>query len=251
MVEDTNSRSTDRRTVLTTVGTAFVGLAAGVGSVAAKSESSAKAAGIHTAVQRLLHNGNHRQARRLLEKHDIAHDVERRRMPSVGHDEHKGDISKQDQWTKSESKFSHTSWRKAGDVYHSLAQWDLEKIGEWETDGPKDAVGITFNPDLWEIVNGSWDFDDQSSLAKRGQKGIIVEYDDPRKKDELADTTGWASIDYEKTEAGNHNVYGTYCHTWVPLGIPGWVSFSLSAGPIGVSTSGRVDTWKKRADNNL
>ncbi|MCL7417550.1 MAG: hypothetical protein M8354_06890, partial [Halalkalicoccus sp.] len=62
---------------------------------------------------------------------------------------------------------------------------------------------------------------------------------------------GNMNVDIEKTEPGEHNIYGTYVHTWSPGGVPSGVSFSLAVGPIGVSTSRRTDTWTKRNDTNV
>ncbi len=78
-----------------------------------------------------------------------------------------------------------------------------------------------------------------------------MKYNDPSLNDyDYVDTTGNLYAEFEKTEPGSHNIYGTYTHTWAPGGVPSGVSFSLAVGPIGVSISGGTDTWSKRSDNN-
>ncbi len=247
----------NRRRVIKGLG---AGLAAATvpATVSARGEPSTAATevGIDTAVNKLLANGKTKQARQLLEKHGVPYTANEKQMPPTGVDtEETDEVTIQDQWTKSASTLYHYSYLYSGDqdsgVFQSSIYWDLNQEGNYETDGPDDGAGITVNPDLWEVVLNSWEFDNKSSLDQRGSKGVIVKYDDPGQNDTSdVDTTGYLRARFEKTEAGSHNLYGTYTHTWAPFGVPSGVSFSLAVGPIGVSISGGTDTWSKRADNN-
>lgn len=122
----------------------------------------------------------------------------------------------------------------------------LNDGGSYECSGPVDGIGITVNPDLWEPVLNSWEVDDRSSIGDRGSKGVISEFNDPDGPlgAPYEDRTGNLQVDLEKTEAGSHNIYGTYTHTWNPGCIPGRVSFGLAVGPISVSVDLSTDYWK-------
>jgi|GEM_PF-2450541 len=256
VMQESNRVTANRRRVIKGLS---AGLAAATvpATVSARDEQVTGAAeiGIRTRVNELLANGETRRARQLLEKHGVPYTANEKKMPATGVDVETTDgVSDQDQWTKSESTLDHYSYLSSGDtdsgVFQSSMYWNLNKEGNSETDGPDDGAGITVNPDLWEVVLDSWEFDNRSSLDKRGSKGVIVKYNDPWQDDQYSDTTGYLRARFEKTEAGSHNLYGTYTHTWAPLGVPSGVSFSLAVGPIGVSASGATDTWSKRADNN-
>ena len=245
-----------RRTVLRSIGAGIAGSAAVVGTATAEEpDTAASAIGIGEAVRSLIRQRKANQAVRLLEKHDVPYDGSTLAMPPVGIDH--SDVSIQDQWTKSASTFNHYTWLSSGDsdsgIFQASTSWNLNQEGNYETDGPADGVGVTINPDLWEPVLNSWEFDNNSTLDERGSKGVIVDFDDPTMNDDVdgSDTTGWFDVELEKTEPGSHNVYGTYVHTWLPGGMPGGVSFGLAVGPLSVSVSGSTDTWTKRDDNNV
>ncbi len=221
-----------------------------VGSVTADGSTGAAEIGIENSVTNLIQRGKFEQANRLLENHDVRYDANLVRMPAVGTE---GDVGTQDEWNKSSSSFYHSSWNRYGDIYRSYAYWTLRDGGSYECAGPGDGVGVTVNPDLWEPVLNSWEFDGRSTLDERGSKGVVTRFDDPEGPADApySDRTGHLQVDLEKTESGSHNVYGTYTHTWLPGCVPGGVSFGLAVGPISVSASGGTDTWSKRADNNL
>lgn len=247
-----SQKNSDRRSFLkkTAAATAALGTPM-VSNVAAKDPTGARNVGIENAVEQLLEKKKFGKADALLDKHGVKYDRNVVQLPKVQTEE--DDVSTQDEWNRSQSSFSHYSWLSYGDVYHSYLTWTLDGGGSAETSGPNDGVGATVNPDLWEPVLNSWEFSDRCSLHERGSKGVIGEFNDP---DGPLDVTpderdGHMSVDFEKTEPGDHNIYGTYTHTWNPFGVPGWASFSLAVGPIGVSVSGEVDTWDKRSDNNL
>jgi hypothetical protein len=168
-------------------------------TVSARGEPSTAATevGIDTAVNKLLANGKTKQARQLLEKHGVPYTANEKQMPPTGVDtEETDEVTIQDQWTKSASTLYHYSYLYSGDqdsgVFQSSIYWDLNQEGNYETDGPDDGAGITVNPDLWEVVLNSWEFDNKSSLDQRGSKGVIVKYDDPGQNDTSdVDTTGY------------------------------------------------------------
>lgn len=246
------NNSEKRRSFLKKTAAATVALGTPmVSSVAADDSAGARNIGIENAVEELLEKRKFEQADALLDKHGVKYDGEVLRLPKVQGEE--DEVSTQDEWNKSQSSFSHYSWHSSGDIYHVYQTWTLDGGGSAETSGPNDGIGATVNPDLWEPVLNSWEFSDRCSLDKRGSKGVIGSFNDPDGPMDAPyeDRTGWMSADFEKTEPGEHNIYGTYTHTWNPFGVPGGVSFSLAVGPIGVSASGGTDTWQKRSDSNL
>lgn len=245
--------SSNRRSFLkkTAAATAIVGTPM-VSSAAGKQPNGAREIGIENAVKKFIRKEKFGKADAMLEKHDVTFDRNVVRLPEAQAEE--DEVSTEDEWNKSESSFSHYSWEAYdGDFYHSFLTWTLDGGGSAETAGPDDGVGATVNPDLWEPILDSWEFSDRCSLDKRGSKGVIGAYNDPNGPADAPyeDRNGDMSVDFEKTEPGEHNIYGTYTHTWNPFGVPGGVSFSLAVGPIGVSASGGTDTWDKRSDNNL
>lgn len=259
MSDQNRSSSINRRKFVTRIGASMAGLTIPlVGSATAQNKNNkvgAEDVGINTTVLELLKAGKHQKAEKLLTKHNIDYDSSFGMTPSDGTHEsgnNSNQISTQDQWSRAMSWFYHTTWHNSGRTYQSYTQWDLNSPDPIDTAGPQDGIGITVNPDLWEIINYSWKSDNRSSLHKRGIKGVIFDFNDPNDTGAGSSlTTGWGTVKIQKIERGNHNIYGTYAHTWNVGGVPGWASFGLNIGPISVSGNGAVDHWKKRKDNNI
>lgn len=249
----------NRRQVLKSAGVMSASLATPLVSSGvvrgAESSPSASEVGIADTVSSLFKEGKHSEAIHLLEKHGVKHDGSVVRMPSIGSkaSDSQERIGTQSEWDKSSSSFAHYSYHLRGNVYSTYATWTLRGGGSWETSGPRDGIGITVNPDMWEPQLESWDWDNRSVRDNRGAKGVIVKFNDPDGPltAPSSQRTGYLELQLEKTEPGSHNIYGTYVHSWLPFGVPGWISFELAIGPIVATASGGTDKWTKINDNEI
>lgn len=254
--------TSSRRTALKTISASVVGLGSTVtltGLSSAEGEITGAAdVGIEDAVLNLLKQRRFAEAKILCEQHDVTFKHSTVKMPSTEAESADGDdVSTQSEYDKSGSEFTHSAYSISGDnMWKSHCAWDLEFAEPGacvDGDGPPDAAGITFSSDKVRPVD--WWFGDRTTLRKRGSEGVIGGFDDPDMScgsspyvPPDADLNAQMTVDYEKTESGPANIYGTYTHTWAMVGQPSWVSYSLSAGPIGVSAGGATDYWKKRND---
>jgi hypothetical protein len=256
--------SITRRTALKTIGAGsisavgFSGIGRAVGSKTENQQTGAREIGIEKEVQAHLRDQEIEKAIELLDRNNVPYDSSTSEISTSNSQETAdGDFSTQAEFSRGKSKLNHTSYlsNDLRNLYGCTLNWDLNfgNQGKQETGGPPDGAGITVNPDLWELELGTYYFDNRSKLDKRGGQGLIVNFDDPNGPHSTPNkwTNGSLAAFFQKTEPGSHNLYGTYVHTWAPFGVPSGVSFSLAVGPIGVTTSGRTDTWTKREDNNI
>lgn len=248
-----------RRGFITGTAAAAVGLASPTVAVGAASDGDGRGAedvGILTAVETLLEEHNHEQAKRLLDKHDVEYSYNRVAMPRVSNgasDAGEG-VSTQAEYDESPSWFSQFAFHNYDNVYRSHADWGLEFDSGSDDDvdsaGPKDGVGLTVNGDYWEPVLDSWEFGEGTSLRKRDRygRGIIGEFDDPESSAPSWERQSWQHLDFRKTESGEHNIYGTYVHSWNKFSAPGGITYGFGVGPITVGTSTSTGYWKQRSD---
>lgn len=148
---------------------------------------------------------------------------------------------------------------EGGAIYHVYLGWTLV-YGDFacqDGPGPKDGASITYSGSNWEIDDDKT-YGPHTTEDKRGPRGIIGKFRDPVISCD-SDVMNWPpksrrqsfiSMDIEKKRVGSHKIWFTYVHSWAPLGIPGWISFGLAAGPIGVSAPLQVQTWKKKANRD-
>lgn len=108
-------------------------------------------------------------------------------------------------------------------------------------------MGISFSDDRWAYEPGTLLTGQHVSNFDPNPSGVIAEYDDVAAwVDDPRDTMyPNFSVDLEKTESGQHNIYGHYAHTWCPVTCAGPVSFGISAGFFSISTGTGVNSWKK------
>ena len=210
----------------------------------------AEQAGITNAIDRLLQNGRIEEVSKLLDAHDVEHATTRRTVGTSS-----DEVSTQDEWGKSESEFVRNTWVEDSwtDRYASYFWWELKGGGcACDGAGPNDGVGLTLNPDNWNIDTGNRFSDEHSSLEDRDAEGRLWEYNDPSSDSwsRREDSSGHCKMSAYRTEFdAPSTIYGTYIHTWNPFGIPGGASFSLAIGPIGVSTDINTHSWTMRVDH--
>lgn len=128
-------------------------------------------AGIQNAVDRLLQNGRVEQANKLLKKHDIEHATTKRTMKHSPEGP-----STQDEWGKSESEWIRSTWveDESDDRYGSYLWWHLKGGGcACDGAGPNDGVGLTLNPDNWNIDTGNRYSDEHTTLEDRDAEGRL------------------------------------------------------------------------------
>ncbi len=253
IVTDGNGTRVTRRGMLRTTGVS-IGMAGISGLAVAEKHPDenrgTEQAGIQNAVDRLLQNGRVEQANKLLKKHDIEHATTKRTM------EHSPEgPSTQDEWGKSESEWIRSTWveDESNDRYGSYLWWHLKGGGcACDGAGPNDGVGLTLNPDNWNIDTGNRYSDEHTTLEDRDAEGRLWEYNDPSSDSAFKrdDSKGIVKMSAYRTEFdAPATIYGTYVHTWNPFGVPGNASFSLAVGPIGVSTGFNTHSWKRRIDH--
>lgn len=276
-MKDNNSpddRLIGRRRVLR--GVASAGLAApGVmaASVSVGAETNpigTEDAGIQKPVQKLLRNRNPRKAAQLMDKKGVEYDQTAIEMPIISNPkpEQDDDFSTQAEYNQSNSKFVQTVRLVSGSIYRSTLSWVLEYEGEIlnacvDSAGPKDGVSVGFSGTYWEPVINSWEFGSNTTFGDRKTEGVIGLFDDPEfvpvtgcngsilsKTPSLSRRSSWMKVDLRKKQAGTHNVYGTYAHTWNPFSLPSGVTFSISLGILSVSTGPNARYWKRRSDTN-
>lgn len=232
---------------------------------AGMSYQGATEVGLDDTLQTLLKERDFETAKSMCEDNNIKYVQSSVEMPSthlVDVDDQRV-VQPQAEYSKQDSKFTHSGYCKlSGDfsdieLWGSILTWDLDfddVRAPFDSAGPSDAASITFSDDRIRLRD--WELGDRTKLEERGRHGVVGKFDDPNLEADIAPSVpddskmkGDMTVEYEKLEPNQEcNIYGTYVHTWNTLGIPGSVSFSLAAGPVGVSVSGRTDYWKKRND---
>lgn len=252
--------ASSRRRIIRGTAAAAAGIASPavtLGSASGGDGHGAEEAGILTAVQELLNQHKHEQAKRLLDKQGVEYEHQRAAMPRIsnGESDSGGGFSTQSEYDKDPSWFSQFAFHNYDNVYRSHADWGLEfdesgSDHKVDSAGPKDGIGLTVNGDYWEPVLDSWEFEEQTSLRKRDRygRGIIGEFDDPESGAPSWERQSWQHLDFRKTESGEHNIYGTYVHSWNKYSVPGGITYGFGVGPITVGTSTSTGYWKKRSD---
>ncbi|WP_220132804.1 hypothetical protein, partial [Halorhabdus salina] len=213
--------------------------------------------GVAEAIKINLKNRNFQVAERICKRNDIEyeHSVVDLRPPQE-QGEPNNSVSIMSEYSKSDSEFHHFGKCNIDGSFTSTLTWNLDfndTRAPFDGAGPRNGVGITFAADRVRPI--SWDLGDRTKLRKRGSEGVIGGFNDPDLDAGLSPDVpdeskrkGEMSVTYEKLESESCNIYGTYTHSWEVLDQPGSISYGLSAGPISVSASSRIDYWKKRND---
>jgi len=252
-----------RRTVLKTAGVSLAGLSAASGVGAAggpPQKQGTEAVGITNAVDQLLLKGKVQKAARLLEKHDIKHDVTRSTDPIVhqrpGGTENDESVSIQDEYTQGDAEIYLTLYNKEADIYTATNTWNPGD-GDWgdgwndsSVDEPADPVAIYWSDTYWQPVQqGSQNFtpgNSQVSYEDYYTYGVSGKFDDASRVDlsNGAARAGSFQTDIERLNEDvldePANVTAEYRHTWSsPFGVIDAFSFSL--GPAGISIDNGFD----------
>lgn len=245
------TREIGRRTVLKNVAIAsgIFGATSLTGQVAARikeTDQSMQEAGVADEVDSLIESGEVEEAVQLLEEANVNYSATRR-VFSFGSDSDDGDL----QVTPDDDiSRDSTIYLIAGEynhpIYRTVLHLDLEGTGDLlDCTGPDDGVGISYSDDRWRFDPRSEDLGPNMDHFDPNPEGCIAKYNDYAFIAGFDDPTH-LRIDVEKLEAGQHNLYGHYAHTWIPCTpLGGSVSFGISVGALQVTPSGQTDYWKE------
>lgn len=238
----------NRRTVLKRAGGSIAGLGAlsnvvGASGQTVENQGTADV-GIEDEVNQLLRQREFEQAFDLMDKHDVRYGHDMLRVPAT--EVHPTSGLSTDQANYSESWFSF-SWHDIGSPLYTLTnQWGIIGQGGLDcTSCVPDGVGFGWAGDKWEyefpsFEGGTMGFqDDEVKNADSRGNGLIAEYHGIEMSDG-EERGGWAEIQVEKQESGQHNLWAHYAHTWEPWLENVSVGFGIAVGggSITVSFSG-------------
>lgn len=263
---------TTRRSIVKGLGVASMGAVAPFVSTArggSEQRVGAGEIGIAKSVNNLLRKRRYEKAKVLMEKHDVNHEISAKQIQytanskvsrRVGLDAVSKSKKDQDDQVTTHDNYTGVDLTRAtylissdDNEWSTDMNWDLTGDPQNNSDcaASDDGVGITLNPDNWNINSGSDNWDDRSSLDKRGDKGRIVGFNDSDYG--IQDwETGFMSYSVWRTESDfPATLYGTYTHTWDICGTGGSATFGLAVGPITVTTTLSADSWQERLDHEV
>lgn len=234
----------NRRTFLKNGSIASLTAVGIAGTATARPETqSLEEAGIEKAYESLFKNGRLDEAERLLKNHNVTYD--RSTIPTGV--KQSSDDASTELYSRSRAYIDLYAIHDY-DVYYSADLfWTLYVDDASNVPGPNDGVGVSFSDDRWAYEPGTAETGPYTVNVDPNPEGVIAEYNDLNAyNNQSKPNDGYLLTQLEKQESGTHNIFGDYGHTFYPNGY-GWggVSFSISAGYLGISFDGSADEWKK------
>lgn len=253
---DHNHKSTRRQVLKAGAGLALLTGSTTIGAAdTGSAERSAEEAGILEEIYWLLSRGKHDKAEYYLSEYNVSHDRdtvdESIIITSSGErvDIEEDSVGTLAQVNKQKTSLDLEAVHAYGNTYAVSYAIDLFEDSGPECASPKDAIAVSWSPDLWEYSPDSVLLGEHMSDPDDNPPGIKIDFDvQDELNDEAYDQERVSTlVNVQKTESGTHNIYGHYSHTWRPFCLPGGVSFGIGKGILSVSVSGRTDYWKKPA----
>lgn len=199
-------------------------------------------AGVEDEFNKLFRSGKFGKAVKLLEESGVDYDAAK---VGLGEYQGRGRVGMHDDLDKGDTTLWLCGGNVSGDTYQANLGWDPSLTGDLaDCVGEEDIVAISWPDDRWRFKPGSqslgehtdsFDPNPEGCTARYSDYAAIAGFDDPQ----------YMSVELEKTESGDANVYGHYSHNWEPFCVGGGsVSFGITAGSLTVTTNG-LDHWEK------
>lgn len=212
---------------------------------------SAEEIGITEKIHQLIINGRVKQAKDLLESHDINHGyINGKKYP-----EDSSGIGTQSVFKKEPTNVHFFAYEQGAPYYNAEVTWDLSPHTSADSMQPNDVVAVTFNGARWQ-VNADTDIWNDYYIENKWTRpdGFTGKWDDEVAYVMNGDTSGYIGAMLEKSEnyRGNkQNLWAHYKHTWVPPWKGGGAGAILAASDIGLapgilSVDTFADTWNIR-----
>ena len=253
MKESPNKNQTaNRRTFLQQTGGLAVGLASVGGftstAVATNGQSpGTDEVGITNTVQNLTQQGKFKQAKQLLEKHDVQYDHDHISVV-IPNDKSSDGVSTREVFNDEKSTFDFFGYAVSKPLYTVELRWDLHpRYPESDCPRPNDGTGISWSDSNWEFEPNSQNLSEYCENFDPNPEGTIGEWDDRAAYGDNGDTKGHHVIGLEKQQSGAHTVYGHYIYSYTNYcDAASFISFGISAGGFSISTSSGngLDSWK-------